>query len=533
MNYELGTMKASSDNPRRGINPAFKALGAIGIMACACSLYFASGPTLQRSSAQGDPEGQQSFSVLSSGLIDLLRQKLVDPDAQSDELEHPAILLDPNSLPWDNNSKAVNNALEKKGDQVLDWSQGKPFEDNVEDGEEKKSQVEEEKSQAERNEEKASARARREARRARRASSQTGHRYIEESESAKDEVQDDAQSQDPGKEVAKDKSKEAGCCKLQDGQAVLAEDVQEVVQNETLSQPEVELTRNMDSESVKKFGKCALTQKLLDYTIQRIRNAELHLDPYPHLYLTRVFEPSFYQNCLLARLPPTAAYEQLPNNRDRNQIPISGKFGHGPQAMDRVGRPKGKLSGAKAKLMDVQFWTEFGRLFANKQLGQTWLQKFYPTLQYRKIEDRINNWGSQYWYTMSLGRDLKGYNIGPHTDTADKWVTTLFYLPKDDKNPNLGTAVVRSPTGKLARGNYRGKLDGDDFVIAKKAGFVRNTVMAFASCEKSWHAVQKVEGSIQRDTLQGFVSGQIAGGKKTGGGPGSPLKPSSGWNIVK
>ena len=35
-----------------------------------------------------------------------------------------------------------------------------------------------------------------------------------------------------------------------------------------------------------------------------------------------------------------------------------------------------------------------------------------------------------YWYTMSLGRDLRGYNIGPHTDTADKWVTTLFYLPK-------------------------------------------------------------------------------------------------------
>ena len=43
---------------------------------------------------------------------------------------------------------------------------------------------------------------------------------------------------------------------------------------------------------------------------------------------------------------------------------------------------------------------------------------------------------------------------------------------RDDKNPNLGTAVVRSPTGKTARGNYRGKLDGDDFVIAKKAGYV-------------------------------------------------------------
>eukprot|EP00959_Pyramimonas_sp_CCMP1952_P277100 5792474-Pyramimonas_sp.AAC.1 len=98
--------------------------------------------------------------------------------------------------------------------------------------------------------------------------------------------------------------------------------------------------------------------------------------------------------------------------------------------MDRVGRPKGKLDAAKAKLMDVGFWTEFAKLFANKELGQTWLAKFYPTLQYRKIEQRMNQWGKSYWYTMSLGRDLKGYNIGPHTDTADKWVTTLFYLPK-------------------------------------------------------------------------------------------------------
>ena len=99
--------------------------------------------------------------------------------------------------------------------------------------------------------------------------------------------------------------------------------------------------------------------------------------------------------------------------------------------MDRVGRPKGSLDPGKAKLMDVRFWTDFAKLFANKELGQTWLAKFYPTLQYRNIERRMDvPWGKNYWYTMSLGRDLKGYSIGPHTDTADKWVTTLYFLPK-------------------------------------------------------------------------------------------------------
>merc|ERR1712046_406490 len=73
--------------------------------------------------------------------------------------------------------------------------------------------------------------------------------------------------------------------------------------------------------------------------------------------------------------------------------------------------------------------------------------------------------------------------------------------------------IVKSKSGRTARGNERGSIGGD-FVIAKKAPFVPNAVLAFAACTGSWHAVQKVQMVKPRDTIQGFVNGKTAGGKK-------------------
>ena len=50
---------------------------------------------------------------------------------------------------------------------------------------------------------------------------------------------------------------------------------------------------------------------------------------------------------------------------------------------------------------------------------------------------------------MELNRDRAGYEIGPHTDSQGKWVTTLYYLAKDLENENTGTCVVRSKSGRI------------------------------------------------------------------------------------
>lgn len=42
---------------------------------------------------------------------------------------------------------------------------------------------------------------------------------------------------------------------------------------------------------------------LLSYTVNRINEAKLVMTPYPHVYITDIFEPNFYRDCILVRCP--------------------------------------------------------------------------------------------------------------------------------------------------------------------------------------------------------------------------------------
>lgn len=55
--------------------------------------------------------------------------------------------------------------------------------------------------------------------------------------------------------------------------------------------------------------------------------------------------------------------------------------------------------------------------------------KFAPTLNIRR--DNYEAVKSSIHSKMELNRDRAGYEIGPHTDSQGKWVTTLYYLAKD------------------------------------------------------------------------------------------------------
>lgn len=66
-------------------------------------------------------------------------------------------------------------------------------------------------------------------------------------------------------------------------------------------EPEVDPGTTEYSAATGGSGRCALTSALLNYTLRRIQNAKLSLEPYPHLYVNHVFEPSFYKECILVR----------------------------------------------------------------------------------------------------------------------------------------------------------------------------------------------------------------------------------------
>ena len=61
-------------------------------------------------------------------------------------------------------------------------------------------------------------------------------------------------------------------------------------------------------------------------------------------------------------------------------------------------------------------------------MGLWRLDKFAPTLNIR--HDDYHSIKRDIHTRMELNRDRNGYEIGPHTDTGAKWLTTLYYLPQ-------------------------------------------------------------------------------------------------------
>ena len=121
---------------------------------------------------------------------------------------------------------------------------------------------------------------------------------------------------------------------------------------------------------------------------------------------------------------------------------------------------------------------------------------------------------SDSYYFMELTRDVKGFSVGPHTDSQAKWVTTLFYLPRDRKLVGKGgTLVGKFKDGRKQTGGSTWQ-SFDGFVPVRRAAFEPNSALAFAPCHTSWHAVEAMGGAVVRDTIQGFISSETKRPKK-------------------
>ena len=119
----------------------------------------------------------------------------------------------------------------------------------------------------------------------------------------------------------------------------------------------------------------------------------------------------------------------------------------------------------------MPFWTAFAQGFGDHRMTHALMRRFEPTLA-AKGHDAMSQASDLYW-EMGLNRDLTGYEIGPHTDSRGKWITALFYLPKNDSAPrNAGTCVMRSKKGKTQK-------EGSEWESWKDKDF---EVRACASC---------------------------------------------------
>lgn len=262
-----------------------------------------------------------------------------------------------------------------------------------------------------------------------------------------------------------------------------------------------------------------------DYLLQKIRNAPIRLEPYPHIIIPNFFNQDDYNALLssqLAMVKPDGKTSQLTlpqvSNRDELRIeldrhgwqPISypGAI-EGATGDDLLSRPTG--SGLVYKLTNKQ---------ADGPTGiRTLLHKFLVGKDSQVADTLLSKFGKEPgsgWNVYEYNKDLNGYEISPHPDVSGKLITYQVNLAEDDRlaEYNLATRLLsikpehQADIDRLAAERERPWGLWKWFNEVATVPFVGNTFFAFAPADNTYHAVkleEYPETEQQRTMIRGFV----------------------------
>ncbi|HEV8428021.1 MAG TPA: hypothetical protein VGQ41_09000 [Pyrinomonadaceae bacterium] len=225
--------------------------------------------------------------------------------------------------------------------------------------------------------------------------------------------------------------------------------------------------------------------------VNRLHDARVSLDPYPHFCLDNIFPLDYYQ-ALLKNLPASTSYENL---YEVTTLKLD-HFRHRDQRDMNAGWTNDLSLEQKA------FWDDFDTWFLGNDLAQAVLQTF---------PDQMNaRFGAQnHWPAVSVESQLirhrPGYFLGPHSDLHTKFVVLLIYLAPNENMSHLGTSLYRPRDAGFACPNST-HYQFEDFIKVKTAPYKPNSLLAFFRSDVSFHGLEPLsEHDVQnsgRDLIQ-------------------------------
>lgn len=194
------------------------------------------------------------------------------------------------------------------------------------------------------------------------------------------------------------------------------------------------------------------------YTLERIRNTPVSVYPFPHIFVSEVFDRNMYA-LLLKSLPDDSQYLSLEEGRGSKGYPERFCW-----------TPKDGI------------WKDLANFMLCGALKDALSEKFGVT----GTKDEI-----------LVIRDKHGYQIGPHSDSPSKVLSALFYLPTEEL-PNAGTSLYApKEDGFTCEGRKHYPFELFDKVTTMP--FRPNSLFAFAKSDRSFHGVERQ--TVQRDIL--------------------------------
>lgn len=224
------------------------------------------------------------------------------------------------------------------------------------------------------------------------------------------------------------------------------------------------------------------------HVMYQLANAPVREYPYPHFYLESVFPPEYFDK-IQALWPTSSELVSLPSTgrvpkgqyEERHILQLS------PQELLKLPRDK------------MEFWSDFRIWLLGRPLIDLLQAKFLPYIN----ELRFNMSHMDYSLRSEclVVRDHTRYKIGPHTDAPHRLLSMLFYCPKDDSRPELGTSIYTPKDPDFTcEGGPHYPFDGFDKVATMP--FVPNSVFCFLKTDIGFHGVEPVEiPDVERDLI--------------------------------
>lgn len=215
---------------------------------------------------------------------------------------------------------------------------------------------------------------------------------------------------------------------------------------------------------------------------QQISAAPYSDEPFPHIELPQIFPDEVLEQ-LLANIPDEKYFGAI------NDAAYNSRY--------MLGLADEHLAVLPENLQ--QIWSGIAAALCHPSVKKALMHQLADGLTHRFGVAVSQLETIEMFPKPTLYMDKDGYEIKPHPDSSKKVITMQIYLPADDSQKELGTALYRLSLSGVMNKNSRGFKKIKQFQFLPNSGYAFPVVKSLKMT--SWHGREHIESTGNRPRI--------------------------------
>ena len=226
-----------------------------------------------------------------------------------------------------------------------------------------------------------------------------------------------------------------------------------------------------------------------EHIIDKIKKSELFNNPFAHKFIENIFPIEVY-NKLLQSLPDKSSYVPITETGlvSKNYSPERFVIDLEPKYIEVLENEKKKFL---KNLIQILISPELFTIISS-QFSLTLNNSIKNFTEKEKQSFGTENF--EFTARIMLIKDFTKYSLEAHTDSVNKFITFLFYLPSDDSLIKIGTTLYEKSHKSLTYDKIHYSKDETKklFAPVKTCPFIPNSLLIFPRSNDSFHGVEEI-----------------------------------------